>query len=360
MRSRAVVQSGPRRYELRELDVPEIGPDQALLRIEQSGICGSDWSQYKAGLPFELIPGHEPLGVLEQVGELAAQRWGVAAGDRVAVETMLPCGHCRCCVRGRFNLCRASGPMIHAYGYRPLSEGAGLWGAHSQLMLLEAGTLLHRVDPSLPAELASLFNPLGAGVRWAQRLPATALGETVVVLGCGQRGLACVVAARAAGAGQVIVTGLAQDEPKLEVARAFGADRTVVVERESALQVVRELTDGAMADVVVEVTSGATEPVVEALDLAAYGGRVVLAGMKYAKVDGFDANKVMMKELVLLGALAVDHPSYEAAIRLIESRRLPLELMHTHTLPLAEADRAVRILGGEVEGEVGIHVSLVP
>jgi len=359
MKSSAIVQTGKRQYEQQEFEVPEIGPEEGLLRIEQSGICGSDWSQYKQGFPFPVIPGHEPVGILEQVGEIAAQRWGVGVGDRVAIETMLPCGFCPPCVSGKYNLCRASGSMIHAYGYRNVSESPALWGGHSQFMYLDPHSLLHKVDSDLPSELAVMFNPLGAGVRWAQSLPGTGIGETVVVLGCGQRGLACVIAAREAGA-RVIVTGLGVDERKLEIARTFGAERAVNVEKENIVDVVREVTDGAMADVVVEVTSGATQPVLDAIELAAQGGRIVLAGMKYNKVDGFDSNRVLMKELTILGALAVDFPAYEAAIRIIEARKYPLELMHTHSMPLRDADRAVRILGNEVEGEYGIHLSLVP
>lgn len=360
MKAQAIVQTGARRYEAMAFEVPRIGPEEGLLRVEQSGICGSDWSQYKRGYPKTVIPGHEPIGIVEQIGDVAAARWGVRVGDRVAVETMLPCGYCRPCVRGKYNLCRASGSMIHAYGYRDVSEKPALWGGHAEYLYLDPHALVHKVDRALPAELAVMFNPLGAGVRWAHRLPGTGIGDTVVVLGCGQRGLACVVAAHEAGAGTVIVTGLASDARKLDIAREFGADHAVNVEAQDVIELVREVTGGEMAGVVVEVTSGSTQPVVDALELAAQGGKIVLAGAKYGKVPEFDSNRVLMKELTILGALAVDYDSYEAAIRIIESRRYPLEHMHTHTLSLAEADRAVRILGNEVEGEYGIHVSLTP
>lgn len=360
MRARAVVQTGIRKYELREFDVASIGPEEGLLRVERSGICGSDWSQYKRGYPKTVIPGHEPVGIIEAIGDVAAQRWGVRVGDRVAVETMLPCGYCRPCVKGKYNLCRASGKMIHAYGYRDVSEKPSLWGGHAEVLYLDPHALVHKVDPDLPPELAVMFNPLGAGVRWAHRLPGTGIGDSVVVLGCGQRGLASVVAAREAGAGKVIVTGLGVDGPKLELARELGADVAVDVEANDIVDVVREVTGGEMARVVVEVTSGSTQPVIDALELAAQGGTVVLAGAKYGKVPQFDSNRVLMKELTLLGALAVDYDSYEAAIRIIESRRYPLEKMHTHTFGLDEADRALRILGNEVDGEYGIHLSLAP
>ena len=89
----AMVQTGPRALEPRDLPVPEIGDDGALLRIEACGICGSDYEQYEGMLrtPMPVIPGHEPLGRIEAIGDAAAKRWGVDQGDRVAVETMLSC-----------------------------------------------------------------------------------------------------------------------------------------------------------------------------------------------------------------------------------------------------------------------------
>src|ERR1700674_3351700 len=95
--TRAIVQTGPRQLELRELPIPEIDDDSALLRVEACGICGSDVEQYTGALPVPgpLIAGHEPLGIIDTIGERAAQRWGVGPGDRVAVEVLIPCGHCR-------------------------------------------------------------------------------------------------------------------------------------------------------------------------------------------------------------------------------------------------------------------------
>jgi D-arabinose 1-dehydrogenase-like Zn-dependent alcohol dehydrogenase len=86
--TRAIVQTGPRALELRELPIPDIGDEAALLRIEACGICGSDAEQYAGVIPVRmpLIPGHEPLGIIEQIGDRAARRWGVNVGDRVAVE----------------------------------------------------------------------------------------------------------------------------------------------------------------------------------------------------------------------------------------------------------------------------------
>lgn len=355
----AMVQTAPRKIEKREIPLPEIGDDDALLRVEACGICGSDYEQYEGAIPVALpvIPGHEPLGVIEKIGDLAAKRWGVDVGDRVAVETMLSCKFCNECLCGRYHLCRSR----RIYSYIPLSDAPGLWGAYAEYMYLAPHSIVHKVDPSLPAEIAVLFNPLGAGFRWAVEIPRTQPGDTVVVLGPGQRGLASVVACREVGAGQIIVTGLAADAPKLEVAKAFGADHVIDVESQDAKTRIRELTGGLGADVVVDVSAYATRPVADALDYVKPGGTIVLAGVKGMKpVPEFVSDKIVMKEISIRGAIGVTTSGYAAAIRLIESRRVPLEKMHTHNFKLTEAELAIRTLARQVPGDASIHSCLLP
>lgn len=361
---RAVVQTGPRALELRELPLPErIGPEEALLRVDACGICGSDYEQYQGlmpGLPFPLIPGHEPVGTIVEIGAEAARRWGVGEGERVAVETLLPCGFCRRCRAGAYRLCSARGGLS-GYGYLGLDTPPGLWGAYAEYLYLDPQTIVHPISKEIPPEIATLFNPLGAGIRWAQQVPGTRVGDTVVILGPGQRGLASVIAVREAGASCIIVAGLSSDERKLALAREFGAHHAIDIEREDLVRRVREITDGALADVVVDVTPYANEPVAQAVDLAQRGGTIVLAGLKGPRpVEGFFNDRVVAKELTIKGVFGVDFHAYRPAIRLIESGRYPFERMHTHTLPLEEAERALQILAREVPGEEAIHIALVP
>jgi len=355
----AMVQTAARRLEPRELPIPEIGDDAALLRIEACGICGSDYEQFEGALrtPMPVIPGHEPLGVIEKIGDAAARAWGVDAGDRVAVETMVSCRFCPPCLEGRYHLCRSR----RIYSYVPLSEPPGLWGAYAEYMVLHPNSIVHKVDPTLPPEIAVMFNPLGAGFRWAVEIPRTGPGDTVLILGPGQRGLASVLACREAGADRVIVTGLAADARKLALARTFGADHTIDVENENARRRVRELTDGRGADVVVDVSSYATAPVAEALDFVAPGGTVVLAGVKgFEPIPDFVSDKIVLKEITIRGAIGVTSTGYSRAIRLIESRRHPVEKMHTHEFGLRDAELAIRTLAREIEGEESVHSCLMP
>jgi 2-desacetyl-2-hydroxyethyl bacteriochlorophyllide A dehydrogenase len=354
----AMVQTGPRKLELRNLPLPEIGAEDALLRIEACGICGSDVEQYQGALrlPFPLIPGHEPLGIIERIGDRAAQRWGVDVGDRVAVETMLACKFCDVCLAGRYHLCRTR----RIYSYIPLEQVPGLWGAYAEYMYLAPNSVVHKMDRSLAPETAVLFNPLGAGFRWAVEIPATQPGQSVVILGPGQRGLASVIACRHVGAGTIVVTGLASDAPKLALARSFGADVTVDVENENARERILAATDGG-ADVVVDVSAYATEPVAAALDYVKPGGTIVLAGVKGHKpVPDFISDKIVMKEISIRGAIGVTTTGYAQAIRVIESRKLPLEKMHTHDFRLRDAEEAIRTLAGEAAGPRSIHSCLLP
>ena len=360
--TRAVVQTAPRTLELRELPIPDIDADRALLRVEACGICGSDAEQY-AGIvpvPLPVILGHEPLGIIERIGDRAAERWGVNAGDRVAVETMIPCGHCRACLAGRYQVCRGRGRMF-GYSYVPLSHPPGLWGAFADYMVLDPFSVVHPMRKDIPASLAVMFNPLGAGFRWAVELPETRPGDTVLILGPGQRGLASVIAAHTAGADSIIVTGLARDAPKLALAKELGADHVIDIEQEDARARVRELTNGHGADVVVEVSSNAAEPVAEALHYAATGGRIVLAGVKgFRPVPDFISDLIVAKELRITGAFGVTARAYDAAIRLIESGRVALAKMHTHDFGLEQAELAIRTLAGEIPGEQSIHSCVLP
>jgi threonine dehydrogenase-like Zn-dependent dehydrogenase len=357
---RAAVQLGPRRIEIQEFPRPPIGPDHGLLRIEANGICGSDVETYKGHLGFHsdpFIPGHEPLGIIEEIGERAAKRWGVEPGDRVALEVIVPCRSCQRCLTGRYQSCRN---RTVGHGVSPLTVQPGLWGGLAEYLYLSPGAVLHPVDKTLPPELAVMFNPLGAGVRWACHLGGVGLGDTVLILGTGQRGLASVIAARAAGAGTIIVTGLATDAHKLALAKEFGADHTIVVDEADTVHAVSELTDGELADVTLELTPMATAPVADALLATRHGGRVVLAGLKGGKEVPLRTDLIINRALTVVGAFGVDARAYAEAIRIIESRRFPLEKLHTHSFGLDDTSLAMETLAGEVAGEAAVHVSVHP
>lgn len=357
---RAAVQTGPRKIELQEFPKPATGPDDGLLRVEACGICGSDVEQYKGAMGGDRpasIPGHEPLGVIEEVGERATERWGVQPGDRVALEIIVPCRSCDLCLTGRYMSCRNKG---YSHGVTPVANEPGLWGGYAEYIYLQPNAVVHRMRRDIPADVAVMFNPLGAGVRWAAHLGEIGLGDTVLVLGAGQRGIASVIAAKTAGAGTVIVTGLTRDATKLKLAREFGADHTINVDEENTVQRVREITDGLLADVVLELTPMAAQPLTDALQAARHGGRIVLAGLKGRKPLELVTDTIINRALTVVGAFGVDNHAYNEAIRIIESGRFPLEKLHSHTFGLDDTARAIETLAGEVPGEDAIHVAITP
>jgi threonine dehydrogenase-like Zn-dependent dehydrogenase len=355
----AMALTAPGKLEAVSVPIPDVDDHNALLRIEACGICGTDCEQFATGmqLPMPHIPGHEPLGIIEDIGDSAARRWGVDVGDRVAVETLLSCHLCKRCLSGDYHLCKKR----RVYSTISLETGHGLWGAYANYMMLDTGTVLHKMDKSIPAEIAVMFNPLGAGFRWAVEIPQTGPGDSILIMGPGQRGLSAVVAAKQAGAREIIVTGLAADAQKLALAREFGASHTIDVQNENLKTRVKEITGGEGVDIVLDVTPGATKPVEDAISVVRIGGTVVLAGVKgYKRVADFISDKVVFKELRILGAFGVTSSGYAKAIDVIHRGEVPLHKMHTHQFPVEQAELAIRTLAREIPGDESIHSCLIP
>jgi alcohol dehydrogenase len=360
--ARALVLVAPRQLDSRELPVPAIGDDDGLLRVEACGLCGTDHEQYTGELfpGFAFVPGHESVGVIEQVGRRAAARWGVREGDRVAVEVFLSCRDCDACRSGAYQRCARHG-LADMYGFVSVDRPPGLWGGYAQHQYLAPDSMLCPVPETLDAVSATMFNPLGAGIRWGVTLPGTRPGDVVAVLGPGIRGLSACAAAKHAGAGYVMVTGRgARDAPRLAVAPEFGADLAVDVDAVDPVRALRDAT-GRLADVVVDVTAKAPEAFAQAIKLARPGGTVVVAGTRGGGGAGgeFDPDAVVYKELRVLGALGVDTAAYAQALELLAARRFPFETLPRRVVGLDEVDGLLRMMAGE--GDVPpVHAVAVP
>ncbi|GGA60744.1 alcohol dehydrogenase [Pseudoclavibacter endophyticus] len=361
---RAAVQTAPRMIEMREFPRPTTGAEDGLLRVEANGICGSDVEIFRGAMAEgrrpAFIPGHEPVGIIEEIGDTAAERWGVEVGDRVALEVIVPCRACNDCLTGRYQACTF---RKYGHGVTGIDAEPSLWGGFAEHMYLSPTSVVHKIDKSLPIEVASLYNAMGAGVRWAVDLGEVGLGDTLLVLGAGQRGIAAVVAAKAAGARRVIITGLARDRHKLALAEELGADHTIVVdgdEGRDVVEAVTEFTDGALADVALEVTPMAKQPITDALNAVRFGGRVVLAGLKGGAEVPLVTDRIIQRSLTVRGAFGVDSAGQQKAISLIESGRFPLEKMHTHTFGLDEVALAIDTLSGDAGDGRAIGVSVNP
>ncbi len=356
---RAAVAVARRRMELQAFARPEIGDEDGLLRVEMCGVCGSDprifdWADASR---FPLIMGHELVGHVAEIGRRAAARWGVEVGDRVIVEHLFGCGHCRWCLVGEYRFCREG----QGYGGpTPSSVPPHLWGAYSEYMYLAPNARVHKISADVPAEAAAMTCAnIGNGLRWVQTVGGVKSGDTVVVLGPGGQGLAAVLAAKEAGAGRIVAAGLSRDGHRLALARAFGATDTVNLEEDDAVEAVGALTDGALADLVVDVT-GATASLGLALELARPLGTVVVGSNTGEEEARIVASRMPVKELRVLGVNSHDTPAVRAAIQVVESRRYPIEKMVTHSFSLEEAETAVMAAGGEVELEGFVKGVIVP
>jgi threonine dehydrogenase-like Zn-dependent dehydrogenase len=365
---RAAVQIAPKQTEIQEFELPEIPPDAGILRVLRAGICGSDIPMYADPGKVPRILGHENVGIIEKLGELAAQRWGVAVGDYVALEEYLPCGNCDLCRAGDYRACpqtSARDDSTLRYGSTKTSVWPGLWGGYSQFQYIHPRAVLHRVPAGVPPRLAAMALPIGNGFQWAVLDGRASVGEVVVVQGPGQQGLACVVAAKAAGAKTVIATGLARDRQRLDVARKLGADHTIAVDEESLRERVAAITHGRGADLVLDVSSGgATEVINGGLDiLKPRNGRFMAAASKRKPIDGFALDTVISKTVEFRGVRGHSFKSVEMALDLMASGTIDLEPMSSHEFGLEGVDEALRLVGGEIRdahGNQAIHVTIDP
>jgi alcohol dehydrogenase len=361
--SRALVLEGPKQLSHREFPIPDTGDDDGVLRVEACGLCGTDHELFTGslGTAGPCIPGHEIVGVVEALGEKAAERWGVCVGDRVAVELFQSCRECTRCVLGDYRHCERH-PYPDWYGFVPVDRAPSLWGGYAEHVYLSPDVVLLPVPSSLSPVLATVFNPLGAGIRWATQVPETKHGDVVAVLGPGIRGLCAAAAAKEAGAEFVLVTGAgARDANRLALAPSFGADLAVDVLAEDASKALRQATGGRLADVVVDVTANAPSAFGQALHLARPGGTVVVAGTRgFDAIPGFSPDLIVFKELRVLGALGVDAQAYRPALDLLASGRYPFEDLPRAVADLDSVEELLMTMAGETDHAPPVHGVVVP
>ena len=355
----SVVAVATQTIKIQSFDIPTIAEDDGLLKVEMCGVCGSDprilqWTDPER---FPLIMGHEVLGNIEEIGAQASERWGANKGDRVVVEHLFGCGHCRMCLIGEYRFCSEH---LGYGGTIPSSVPPHLWGAYGEFMYLAPNSRVHRIDEDVPAEAAAMTCAnIGNGIRWACTKGGISVGDTVVVIGPGGQGLAAILAAREAGAAQIVAIGLTQDSHRFEVAKHFGATHLINLQVEDPVQTVHDLTDGAFADVVMDLT-GATSSAPLSLELVRPMGTVVLGSNTGEASVPLVTSKIAAKEIRYQGVNTHDTPAVKAAIKLVESRRYPIEKMVTHYFGLEEAETAVRAAGGEIRLDGFIKGVIVP
>ncbi|SFT77881.1 S-(hydroxymethyl)mycothiol dehydrogenase [Actinopolyspora lacussalsi subsp. righensis] len=340
---RGVVATGAERpVEVTTVRVPEPGPGEALVRVQACGVCHTDMQYRDGGVSdeFPFLLGHEAAGVVEAVGSDVTDP---VVGDFVVLNWRAVCGRCRACRRGRPQYCfdthNATQPMTLRDG-TPLSPALGI-GAFAEKTLVAAGQCT-KVDPSARPEVAGLLGcGVMAGIGAAVNTGAAGPGDSVAVIGCGGVGDGAVTGAVMAGARRVIAVDT--DPRKLEWAREFGATHTVDAGRTDPVAVIREVTDGFGADLVVEAVGSPRtyEQAFYARDLA---GTVVLVGVP---TPDMRLNLPLLDVFARGGALksswygdCLPTRDFPTLIEMSLQGRLPLEKFVTEQIELGEVESA--------------------
>ncbi len=259
---RALVCHGVRDYRLETRPVPVPGPGELLVKVKHCGICASDikchggaplfWGdEFRA--PYvepPVIPGHEFTGVVVGLGEGAGELHGVAAGNRVVAEQIVPCNDCLYCRRGQYWLC----VKARIYGFKRSAQGG-----MAEYMIFPRNSRVYRVPAGISDAHAALIEPLACAIHAVER-GNIKLGDVVVQVGCGTLGLCMIAAERLKNPGLLIALDLI--DSRLRLAKEFGADLVFNPTRTDGVEEVLDLTDGYGCDVLVEATGNpqAIEP----------------------------------------------------------------------------------------------------
>ncbi len=324
------------------------GPGQALIKVEATGICGSDLHTYldaRIGdiqLQSPLVLGHEFSGSVVEVG--ADARDGnddpLEAVQRVAVDPATPCHRCEFCEAGHPNLCR----RLHF---------CGLWpddGSLREYIVVPARTCVP-LPAGLTCEEGALLEPLGVAIH-AVSLAHLRIEESVAVLGAGPIGLLILKVALLSGAHPIIVTD--RFAWRLDRARRFGADHVVNIEEKNPIEAIMDLTRGRGVDVVFEAAWGGAAAEA-AIEIACLGGRIVMVGIPTESKLALPAAPARRKGLTLKFSRRMKH-TYAQAIPLVASGRLKVADLITHRFPLTQADKAFALNSAYEDGVVKVVV----
>lgn len=332
----AAVFLGREHIEVQEVPIPECSAHELLLRVELTGICGTDVKTYYQGARGKLKPphiiGHEVVGTVVEVG---SQVTGYAEEDQVALATEVGCGHCDWCRQGLYKFCEDGGPIGWLYA-----------GSFTEYMRVPEPALRQgnaiRLPKEVPFEEGVFLEPLACCLN-GQRFLQIGAGDTVVVMGAGSIGCIHAKLARLAPIDKLILVN-ATSEARLEMARRAGvqADAYVTATREDPVCLVLEETDGRGADVVI-VAAPSLVAQEQALQMAARHARVSLfAGLpKGSRPVSYDTNAIHYREISIFGAFSSSLADFLAARRLIASGRLTLAPLITHRFPLSEVVKAI-------------------
>ena len=312
---------------------PVTRADEVRIRITAAGVCGTDVHIWEGRLSYTtppLVLGHEFAGVVEECGPEVRN---FSPGDRVKCDSVVGCGGCACCRRGATQFC--------ASGFEFGISHDGAWTR----WLVAPQRNLHRLPDTITDEVAAI---LDVEVMSAFRKPGLEAGETVAIFGAGPAGLIALQCARVLGAGTVILCGARPE--RLALGRRLGANHVIDVHAADAVAAIKDLTKGRGADLAFDA-AGASAAILNVLEALRPQGRAILYGVPDRAVPEFPARDVVLKDLVLYGALS-DRTGWEEMIGLVAGGRIDLASLITHRFPLERAAEALRHMRDRRDGAI--------
>lgn len=320
-----------------DVPVPEPGPNDVLIRIHKSAICGTDmhiwnwdaWAQKTIPVPMHV--GHEYVGVIEKVGSAVT---GYKGGERVTGEGHIVCGHCRNCRAGKRHLC-------------PNTVGVGVNrpGSFAEYLCLPAENVFP-VPASIPDDVVSIFDPYGNAAHTA--LSYEMVGEDVLITGAGPIGIMAVAICKKAGARNVVITDV--NDYRLDLALKLGATRAVNVSRQDLKVVMKELGMTEGFDIGLEM-SGNINAFRSMIDAMVNGGRISLLGI-FGEEAAIDWGKVIFKGLFLKGIYGREmYETWYKMSAMIQSG-LDISPVITHRFPIEEFQKGFEAMNSGKSGKV--------
>jgi L-iditol 2-dehydrogenase len=310
-----------RDVRLQEMPVPQIGPGEVLMRVEASGICGTDLLEWYRRHKAPLVLGHEVAGVVAAVGE-GVKHYKV--GERICAAHHVPCNTCHYCLSGHHTVCDT---------LRQTNFDPGGFAEYVRLPRINVEQGIFALPDELSFEEATFVEPLACVLR-GQRLAHLQPGQSVLVIGSGVAGLLHIQLARTSGAGYIMATDVV--DYRLKAARKFGAD-VAVQAKDYTPASLRQAADGRLADLVV-ICSGAASAISQALESVERGGTVLFFAPTEPGVSiPISVNDLFWRnEVTLTSSYGGSPADYAAALGLIQAGKIRVREMITHRLGLAE------------------------
>jgi len=322
---------------MQDVPMPEVGPNDVLIRVHKSAICGTDmhiwnwdaWAQKTIPVPMHV--GHEYVGVIEKVGSAVT---GYKGGERVTGEGHIVCGHCRNCRAGKRHLCPNT-----------IGVGVNRPGSFAEYLAIPAENVFP-VPASIPDDVVSIFDPYGNAAHTA--LSFDMVGEDVLITGAGPIGIMAAAIAKHVGARNVVITDV--NEYRLDLAIKLGATRAVNVAKEDLKAVMHDLGMTEGFDVGLEMSGNATA-FRTMIDSMSNGGRIALLGI-FGEDAAIDWGKVIFKGLFLKGIYGREmYETWYKMSAMIQSG-LDISPVITHRFPIDEFKAGFEAMGSGKSGKV--------